>query len=97
MLQEFDSLGGTLTAAAVGYDFAGGIEFADAFGEIAERDQVAAEIADLIFVRFAHIENIEIVAAIQARFQVAGSDFGDGSLWRGSFFAANAAEFDVVN
>ena len=81
----------------MGDDFAGAIEFADAFGEIAERDEVAAEIADLIFVRFTHVEDIEIVAAIQARFQIARSDFGDGGLRGGGFFAANAAELGVVN
>ena len=81
----------------MGHDFAGAIEFADAFGEIAERDEVAAEIADLIFVRFANVENVEIVAAIQTRFQIARSNFGDGRLRGGSFFAANAAEFGVIN
>ena len=65
--------------------------------EFAERNQVAAEIADLIFVRFANVEDVEIVAAIETRFQFARSDFGNGSLRRGSFFAANAAEFGVVD
>ena len=78
-------------------DFAGAIEFADALREIAQRDEVAAEIADLIFVRLANIEDVEIVAAIEARFQIARSDFGDGCLRRGSFFTANAAELGVVN
>ena len=65
--------------------------------KIAERNQVAAEIADLIFVRLANVENVEIVAAIQTRFQIARSNFGNGRLRGGSFFAANAAEFRVVN
>ena len=49
---------------------------------------MAAQIADLIFVRFANVEDVEIVAAIKARFK-SRSDFGDGSFRRGSFFAAN--------
>jgi hypothetical protein len=50
------------------HDFARAVELVDAFRKIAERDQVATQIADLIFVRFANVEDVEIVSAIETRF-----------------------------
>src|SRR5258708_663591 len=55
------------------------------------------EIADLVFVRLAHIENEEIISAIEAGLQFARRNFRDLHRWPGSFFAAHAAEFVVVD
>src|SRR5712664_1125495 len=55
------------------------------------------EIADLVFVRLAHIENEEIISAIEAGLQFARSDLGDLHGGAGSFFAAHAAEFEVID
>ena len=77
LAQELDGFRRALAAAAVRHDFARAVEFADAPRKLAERNQMAAEIADLIFVRLAHVENVEIVAAIEPRFQLARSDFGN--------------------
>src|SRR6266436_3857961 len=55
------------------------------------------EIADLKLVRFAHIQNEKIVAAIQARFQLSRRDLRHRDVRRGSFLAAHAAEFVVVD
>ena len=96
-LQKIYCFGGALAAAAVCHDFTRAIEFTGALREIAERNQVAAKIADLIFVRLADVKDEEIVAAIQSRFQFARRDFGNRKLRRGSFFAANATEFRVVD
>jgi hypothetical protein len=50
----------------LGYDFAGAIEFVDAARQIAERKQITIDIADLIFVRLANVEDEEIIAPIEA-------------------------------
>src|SRR5258705_1339425 len=55
------------------------------------------DIADLIFVRFAHIENVEIIAAVETRFQFARQHSRNLQIGCRSFFAAHAAEFVVVN
>ena len=54
------------SAAAVGHDFFAGVEFVHAVGEIAERDEVSPDVADLVFVGLAHVENIEVVAAVSS-------------------------------
>ena len=53
------------------HDFARAIELVHPPREFAERDQMPVDVADLIFVRLAHIENVDIVAAIEPRFQLA--------------------------
>src|SRR5262249_13356282 len=62
-----------------------------------ERNQVAFQITNLVFMRLAHVENEKVVAAIESRFQFTRSDFGDLHIGCGSFFAAYAAEFIVVD
>ena len=54
-------------------------------------------IADLIFVRLAHVENVQVVAAIQPRLQFSRRHFRNFQIRRRRFFAANAAEFVVVD
>ena len=54
----------------MGDDFARAVEFVDALGEISERNQVAAEIADLIFVRLANVEDVQIIATIKTGLQI---------------------------
>ena len=71
--QEIDGFGGALAAAAMRYDFARSVEFVHAARKFAERDQFPVEIADLIFVRFAHVENEKIVAFVEPRFQFASA------------------------
>ncbi len=78
-------------------DLARTIELADAARKIAQGNQVAAQIADLVFVRISLVVYEEIVGAIEPRILIAGRDFGDGGLRRRSLFAANAAELGVVN
>src|SRR5215813_10054181 len=65
--------------------------------QFAERNQMSIQIADLKLVRFAHIENKKIVAPVQTRFQFARSDFRNLHIWCWRFFAANAAEFVIVD
>src|SRR5262249_2478107 len=96
-LEEIDGLGRALAAAAMGHDFAGRIEFMHAARQLAEWDQLPLQIADLIFMWFADIENEEIVATIKAHFQFARGDFWYLQIRGGCFFAANAAEFVVVD
>src|SRR6266404_2304578 len=70
---------------------------ASAERELAKRNQVSFEIADLEFVRLAHIQNEEIVAPVQARLQLARCNLRYLHIWRGSFFTAHAAEFVVID
>src|ERR1700686_1742339 len=67
LAQKVDGLGGTLSAAAVSHYFPGRVELMDAARQFAQRNQMAVEIANLKFVRLAHIENIKVIAAVQPR------------------------------
>ena len=95
--QEFDGLAGTLAAAAVCHYLARAVQFADALRKIAERDQMAVQIADLIFVGLANVEDINIIAAVEALLQLLRRDFRNRDGLRRSFFTANAAELSVVD
>src|SRR6266852_2106650 len=55
--QEVHSLGGALSAAAMRHDVPRGIEFLDAPRKLSARKQMPLEIADLVFVGLAPIEN----------------------------------------
>ena len=68
LAQEIDRFGRALTAAAVGDDFAGRVEFVDTARQFAQWKQMSVEVANLIFVGFAHVENVQIVTTIQAFF-----------------------------
>src|SRR5580704_12712772 len=65
--------------------------------KLAERDQMPVEIANLIFVRLAHVQNEQVIAAIEPGFQFARSNLRDLHGRTGGFFAANAAELEVVD
>src|SRR5215472_9363163 len=55
------------------------------------------EVADLIFVRLAHVENVEIVAPIEARLQILGRNFWNTGHGARCLLAANAAEISIVD
>ena len=64
LAQEVHSLRRALAAAAVGNDFVRGIEFMHPAREFSERDEMPVEIANLVFVGLAHIQDEEIIAAV---------------------------------
>src|SRR6516162_263681 len=67
--QEIDRLGAASAHLAVDNDFAAGGEFVDALGQIIQRNEVAVEVADLVLVWFADVEQEKIVAAITTLFE----------------------------
>src|SRR5690242_20604015 len=95
--QKVHGLGRALAAAAMRDDFARGIEFVHAPRQFAQRNQMSFQVADLVFVRLAHIEDKKIIAVVETRLQFAWSDFRDLNIRGGSFFAAHAAKFIVVD
>ncbi len=95
--QKVHSFGGALSAAAMRHDFPRGIEFVDAPRQLPEREKMSLQIADLVFVRLAHIENEKIIAAIEAGLEFARSNFRHLHGGTGSFFAAHPAEFEVID
>ncbi len=96
LAQEIYGLRAADAAAAVGHDFFAGVQLVHAVGEIAERNQVSADVADLVFVGLAHVENVEVVAAVEALFQIFHLHFGCGHFGLG-LLAANSAELLIVN
>src|SRR6266403_2966854 len=69
----------------------------DAPRKFPEREEMSLQIADLIFVRLADIENEQIIPAIEAGLEFARSNFRHLHGGDGSFFAAHAAEFVVID
>src|SRR5438876_8141461 len=69
LLQEIDSFSGAFAAAAMRHDFARRVEFVHAARQLAERNQFTLEIANLVFVRLAHIQNEDVIAFVEARLQ----------------------------
>jgi len=65
--------------------------------QLAERNEVPLEIADLVFVPLAHIQDKQIVSVIQPRLKLTRRNLRHLHRWAGSFFAAHPAEFVVVN
>ena len=65
--------------------------------EVAEWDEMSADVADLILMRLAHVENVKIVAAIEAGLKIARRNFRNGCLRRGRFLAAYSAKLSIVN
>ena len=59
--EKIHGLRGALSAAAVRDDFARRIQFVDAARQFPQGNQVALEIADLIFVGLTHIQNEQVV------------------------------------
>src|SRR5437660_1376408 len=69
----------------------------DAPRKFPEREEMTLQIADLIFVWLADIENEKIIPAIEAGLEFARSNFRHLHGGAGSFFAAHAAEFVVID
>src|SRR2546428_477985 len=65
--------------------------------QIPQRNQMAAQVTNLVVMRLAHGEDENFVAMVQASLQLGRGDFGDLRCGRRSFLAANAAELFVVN
>jgi hypothetical protein len=64
--QEINGFRGALSAAAMRDDFPRRVQFVNAARQFTERDQVALQIANLKFVRLAHVQDEQIVSAIEA-------------------------------
>ena len=62
---RLDGIGRALAGPAIHHDLAGGVQLAHAPRELAERDQSAVQVADLVLLRLAHIEDKKIVAAVE--------------------------------
>src|SRR5579862_7344893 len=95
LLQEGDGLRATPAHFAVDHNFAARIEFVDALRKIVEGNQMSAEIADLIFVRLAHVENEEILFCIETALQLFDLNFRN-SVGHRFLLPSNAAKLVVV-
>src|SRR5215469_14388023 len=95
LLQKRDGLGTAAAHLAVDDDFAAGVEFVHALRQIVERDQVSADIANLIFVRLADIEDEQIVLRVQAPLQFFDLNLGNSARHR-FLLPTNAAKLVVV-
>src|SRR3954465_4214830 len=97
LAEEIHGFRAAASHLAVGNDLTRGIKFADALRKIAERDEISAEIGDLIFVGLADVEHEEIFAGIETALQLFGSNVirvRSGLLVCGG---GNAAELLVVD
>ena len=63
--QEVHRLRAARAGAAVSDDLAAGVEFINAFRKITQWDQVSANVADLIFVRLANVQDEDVFSRIQ--------------------------------
>ena len=70
LAQEVHRLGAAHAGPAMGDDLFAGIEFVHPIRQFAERNQMSADVADVILVRLANIENVNVVAAIEPLLQV---------------------------
>src|SRR5438105_2113817 len=95
--QEVHGFGGPLSAAAMRHDFPRRIQFMDASRQLPKRKQMPLQIADLVFMGLAHIENQQIISSIEAGFEFARSDFRYLHGRARSFFATHTAELVIVN
>src|SRR5205823_319059 len=91
LAEEVHSFGAAHAGAAMHNHVAAGVELVYALGQITQRNHVAADVADLVFVRLAHIKHEHIIARIPPPVQLFDADLRYG-LRRRHFFAANAAE-----
>jgi hypothetical protein len=57
LAQKGDGFAAAHAGAAMGHDLAAGIEFVDTLWQIAQGDEVSADVADLVFVRLAHVKD----------------------------------------
>src|SRR5260370_3955121 len=65
--------------------------------QLTERKKMSFEIADLVFVRLAHIENEKIIPAIEAGLEFSRSNFPHPHGRAGSFFTPHAAAFVEID
>jgi hypothetical protein len=76
LAEKVDCLGAAASHFAVGDDLAIGIELVEALGQIVERDEMTAEVGDLVFVGLAHVEDEKLFAGVETAFQ-----FSSGVVW----------------
>src|SRR5580704_2976175 len=99
LLEEGYCFGATHARATMGNDLAAGIEFVYALRQIAQRDQVPVDMADLIFMRLTHVEHEKILARIQTPLQFFDLYFGNACFhWflLAFFFTADSTKLVVV-
>src|SRR5437660_12860428 len=68
LLQECHGFRAASAHLAMGDDFAARVEFAHALWQIAERNEISIQVADLVFVRFAHVENKNVGLGVEFLF-----------------------------
>src|SRR5580704_6153020 len=95
LLQERDGFRATAAHLAMHDDLAARIEFVHALRQIVQRNQISADIADLILVRFAHVEHEQIFLRIQTPLQIFDLNLGNTTAHR-FFLSSNAAKLVVV-
>ena len=66
LAKEVDCFGAPHSALAVRDDLATRIEFMDACRKVAKRDQVPTDVADLVLMRLANVEDEDVLTGIQA-------------------------------
>src|SRR5260370_10662212 len=69
----------------------------DAPRQLPQREQMSLEIADLVFVGLAHIENEQIISTTEPGFELARRDLRHLHGRAGGLFAAHAAKFVVID
>src|SRR5512147_2299089 len=79
------------------YDLATGVEFTHTLRKVVERDQVAIDVTDLIFVRLSYIKHEDILARILALLKLFNGNRRYLGVVHRLFFSANSAEFVVID
>src|SRR5260370_33103603 len=98
LLQERYRFRAAPTHLAMGHDLAAAVEFAYTLWQIAERDEISVQVADLVFVRLAYVENENVGFGIELLFQFFHRNCGHvASRGHRRFRAADSAELLVVD
>src|SRR5579864_1250475 len=95
LLQECNCLGAASAHFAMDHNFAAGIQLVDPLRQIVQRNQVSAQVADLIFMRLAHVENKHVVLLVQTALQFFYLNLRNSVAHR-LFLPTNAAKLVVV-
>ena len=95
LLKEGHGLSAAPTHLAVHHDLAARVEFVHPLRQIVQRNQVSANIADLVFVRLAHIEHEQVFFRVQAPLQIFHLNLGNTVAHR-LLLSTNAAKLVVV-
>src|ERR1700691_5755259 len=77
LLQQFDCLHAARTHLADGNDFLASVKLVEALRQLRQRNQMSANVGDLVFVLVAHIEQIEVVAVIETALEFFSLNFGN--------------------